>query len=178
MTSLSTHIEICLVTLLFMIIARASWHKFTDFYEAVGFAQDYDVVPAAWTPLLVRALAIVEASTALALIVPASRAWGSLIAGTFFFVYLLLMVHALGHGKSTINCGCGGAPQPVSQMTLLRNITLIAMAGVIAVAPPGTIEFGGIVIAVLAGCVAFSIYSIAELLASHEARLTSLANSD
>lgn len=156
-----------LTSFLVLILARAAWHKGQSYLQTVGFAQGYGLVPASWTPAIVRGLMIAEALVVLALVLPVTRSFGGLAAAGLFLGYGVLMVLALGRGQTEIDCGCGGAPQIVSAITVGRNLLLTALALAVALVPPASIGPAGAALAVTAGVTFFAIYGVAEKLASH-----------
>ncbi len=79
-----------------------------------------------------QALPMVEAATALLLLTP-WRAAGALLAGGLLLAYAAAMALHRARGRS-LDCGCGGAPLPVSWVLVLRNLVL-ALLAVVAVLP-------------------------------------------
>ena len=156
-----------LTSFLVLVLARAAWHKAQAFYETVGFAQGYEVVPRHMVPAIIRGLMGVEILTVLAVLMPFSRPFGGLMAAGVFAGYGLLMAVALMRGRTEIDCGCGGAPQVVSGLTLVRNGGLTLMALAVAALPTGGVGAVGALMAITAGVTFYAIYSVASLLASH-----------
>lgn len=159
--------SVTITAFLAIVLARACWHKLDRYLETVGFAQGYRLVPDAWAAPLVRALTVAEASTLLALLVPATRPLGGLAAASLFAGYGLLMAAALLGGRSRIECGCGGPPQLVSAFTLARNAGLAALGVAVAVLPVTTVPPPDAVVAIAAALVLAAVYGVAEKLASH-----------
>ncbi|ODT47716.1 MauE/DoxX family redox-associated membrane protein [Devosia sp. 63-57] len=118
-----------------LIFARAAWHKLSEFTEFTGFVADYQllperlVVPASW--------AIVTAETAsVALqLVPGGRLLGLGIAVMMLLAYAGAMAVNIRRGRTAIECGCGGAVQPLSWSLVVRNAILATM-GLVAIAMP------------------------------------------
>lgn len=167
MIALSQLAAATVTSFLVLILARAAWHKGQAFHQTVGFAQGYGLVPASWTPALVRGLMLAETLLVLALLLPASRPLGGVMAAALFAGYGLLMVLALAHGRREIDCGCGGAPQIVSGLTVGRNLLLTALALAVAAVAPAPIGTLGALLSVTAGLTFYAIYCLAEKLASH-----------
>lgn len=159
--------SVTITALLVILLARAAWHKLDRFLETVGFAQGYGLVPDAWAAPAVRALTVAEGATILALLVPATRPLGGLLAAGLFAGYGLLMAAALLRGRTRIECGCGGAPQVVSGLTLVRNAVLAGLGGAVAVLPVATVPPLGAGIAIAAALVLAAQYGVAEKLGSH-----------
>lgn len=125
--------------LVVVILLQAFWHKTTAFWEVVGFARDYDLIPESWTAPAVRGLAGAEAVAILLLLLPVTRPFGGLVAGVLFAGYGLAMFAALRAGKTSIQCGCGGPPQIISAVTLGRNAVLTLIAFGVAIVPSGQV---------------------------------------
>ncbi|MBD9527339.1 MauE/DoxX family redox-associated membrane protein [Paracoccus sp. PAR01] len=156
-----------LAWVLALVLCRASLHKLTDFYRTVGAALDYGAAPEAWVPRLVRLLGIVEAGCVLALIVPASRPFAGMVAAILFAVYALLMARVLRQGRVQIDCGCGGAPQPISGLSLLRNGVLTGAGVAVALLPVAATGPLGAILGLLCGLTLFASYALLEKFASH-----------
>lgn len=167
MDSLVAHGVVAATVLVVVILARAAWHKTSQFLPSVGFAQDYGVLPEALVPTALRLLALAEAATVLLLLLPATRQIGGLGAAGLFLGYGLLMALALSRGKTRIDCGCGGAPQIVSGATVARNAVLAGVALAIAAAPLQVVGPWGAALGILAGLMLTLLYTIAETLISH-----------
>lgn len=150
-----------------LVLGRAGRHKLTDFYRAVGAALDYGAVPEAWIPPVVRLLGIIETGCALALVLPATRPWAGIVALGIFAGYRLLMARVLWQGRREIDCGCGGAPQPVSGLSLLRNAVLSAAAAPVALLPAASVGLTGFIVALACGFTLFASYALLEKFASH-----------
>lgn len=152
---------------LVVLLARACWHKLDRYLETVGFAQGYGLVPDRWAAPIVRALTVAEAGIALALLVPGTRQPGGLAAAALFGGYGTLMAAALLQGRLRIDCGCGGAPQVVSVLTLLRNAFLTVLGLAVAVLPSATVPPREAAVAIAAALVLAATYGVAEKLTSH-----------
>lgn len=159
--------SVTITALLVILLARAAWHKLDRFLETVGFAQGYGLVPDAWAAPIVGALTAAEAAAILALLWPATRPLGGLLAAGLFAGYGLLMAAALRKGRTRIECGCGGAPQIVSGLTLGRNAVLAALGLTIAMLPVTTVPPAGALIAIAAALVLAAQYGVAEKLGAH-----------
>lgn len=167
MGDLSQLTSATLTSFLVLVLARAAWHKWQAFYETVGFAQGYGLVPRHMVPAIVRGLMGAEALTVLALLLPVTRPFGGLMAAGLFAGYGVLMAAALLRGQTEIDCGCGGTPQIVSGLTLGRNAVLTVMALAVAMITTGPLGAMGAIMAITAGITLFAIYGVAEKLASH-----------
>ena len=85
------------------------------------------------------ALPLIEAATALLLLTP-WRAAGALLAGGLLLAYAAAMALHRARGR-TLDCGCGGAPLPVSWALVLRNV-LLAWLAVVAILPASARAMG------------------------------------
>lgn len=168
MTNLSALAAVTITTFLVVVLTRAAWHKFDRFLETVGFAQGYGLVPHHWVIPIVRALMLAEIIAVMALILPATQAFGALVAAALFAGYGLLMGTALARGRREIDCGCGGLPQIVSGFTLGRNAVLVALSLCVAAFPvTAAVPPVDAAAAIGAGLVLTAIYTNIERLAAH-----------
>ena len=167
MTGAGSLASVTITAFLVIVLARAAWHKIDRFLETVGFAQGYGLVPEAWTAPIVWALTAAEVAAIVALLVPPTRPFGGLLAAGLFAGYGLLMAAALRRGQTRIECGCGGAPQIVSGVTLGRNAVLAGLALTVAMLPVTTVPPAGALIAIAAALVLAAQYGIAEKLGAH-----------
>jgi hypothetical protein len=167
MTGAGSLASVTVTAFLVILLARAAWHKVERFLETVGFAHGYGLVPEAWAAPIVRALTAAEVAAILTLLVPATRPLGGLAAAGLFAGYGLLMAAALLRGRTQIECGCGGAPQIVSGLTLARNAGLAGLAVAVAVLPAATVPPLGALVAIAAALVLAAQYGVAERLAAH-----------
>lgn len=159
--------SVTITAFLVILLARSVWHKIDGFLETVGFAQGYGLVPDPWAAPVVRGLTVAEGATILALLVPMTRPLGGLMAAGLFAGYGLLMAAALLRGRTHIECGCGGAPQIVSGLTLARNAVLAALGIAVAALPVTTVPPLGALIAIVAALVLAAQYGLAGKLGSH-----------
>ena len=120
-------ISTLLMSYLFVVSAL---QKLTDAGYFQQVITDYQVLPAALSPLLARVLPLVELGAGIALLIPLSR---SAALGT---VTLLLAIYSAAialnilRGRRDIDCGCAGPgqEQSLSGWLLGRNALLIIMA--------------------------------------------------
>ena len=134
-----------------LVFARAAWHKLSEFTEFTGFVADYKlvperlVVPVSW--------AIVGAETAIIALqlVPGGRLVGLGISVLMLLAYAGAMSVSIRRGRTAIECGCGGAAQPLSSALVARNAILAAM-GLTAIAlPVGPMSAPDAIAAIAAG---------------------------
>ena len=167
MTQLAPITAVACSTFVALILIRSVWHKSHAFLETVGFAQGYGLVPDAWTPAIIRALTVVEAATVLGLLMPGIHAWAGWAAAGIFAGYGLLMALALARGQTRIDCGCGGAPQRISGLTLGRNAGFTALGLGIALLPSGGLGPLAVLTGIAMGLTFAALQGVAERLAAH-----------
>lgn len=167
MADLGSYTSAAAVCFLTAVLVRAALHKWQNYPETVGFAQGYGLVPDTITPAIVRFLAVIEPLIVVGLLLPLTREGAALAAAGLFAGYGVLMTLALRAGRDRIDCGCGGAPQIVSGLTLGRNAVLVLIALSVALLPSGTVGPAGAAVAIATGLTFFAIYSVVEKLASH-----------
>ncbi len=83
-------------------------------------------VPDALQPTLVWALPLAEGVAALGLVTP-WRGMAALLAAALLGLYAAAMAWHLAQGR-VLDCGCGGAPLPLSGWLVARNAVLAAVA--------------------------------------------------
>ena len=167
MIELASLASVTITSFLVILLARAVWHKAERFLETVGFAQGYGLVPDALAAPIVRALMLAEVVAILALMVPAWRAAGGVLAAGLFVGYGAIMAAALAQGRERIDCGCGGLPQIVSGFTLGRNAVLAGLALAVAALPTVALSRAEVAVAIAGALVLAAIFAIVERLASH-----------
>jgi uncharacterized membrane protein YphA (DoxX/SURF4 family) len=111
--------------------------------DPAGFAQEianYQLAPEL-APYVAAALPVTELLIALGLLLPLPRqlvAWrraAGLAAGVVLAAFTVAVVSVVGRGIN-IDCGCFGAGSgPVSGLTVLRNLSLLALAGAVTWIP-------------------------------------------
>lgn len=144
---------------------RAAWHKAQAFLETTGFVAAYGLLPPGREALATRALILAEAAVVAALAVPATRALGAAGAAALLLVYAGAMAAALRSGRRRIDCGCGGAPQAISTLTIARNLVLAGAAIVLALTPAaGPAGAAGAALSLAAGLTFWCLYGIVERL--------------
>ena len=107
-------------------------------------------VPEALQPALVWALPLAEGLAALGLVTP-WRPAAALLAAALLALYGAAMAWHLARGR-VLDCGCGGAPLPLSTALVLRNLVLAGVA-LAAALPAGARAIGSADVAVAAAAV-------------------------
>lgn len=157
--ALASGTAVVFTTLLF---ARAAVHKLWDFTAFTGYVADYRLMPDSWARVAGGVVVGTELLAVAALVVPGGQAVGVGLAILLLLGYAAAMGINLRRGRDRIECGCGGAVQPLSRSLILRNLALAALA---AVGFGGT-DFGLLapeaVAALLAGCTLWIGYALVD----------------
>ena len=158
------------------LFARAAWHKFSALDYYAGLLGAYGLRE----PRVARAAAIAVAATelgvALSVAYPPTRFYGACVAGLLLFGYAALLAVQLWMGKTTLDCGCGGADSGlrISAHLPLRNLALMAVLAPCVLAPagtgPGAMAWASLA---LAGLVAL-LYQCCELIIANAQKLRAI----
>lgn len=163
------------VVFMALLFARALVHKLADVTAFGGFLADYGILP----PSLVRpaavAVLVAEGLVIATLLVPAAWTVGSLLAAALLAVYGLAIAHAVRSGRRWIECGCGGAMQPVSWPLVARNALLAAVALLGTAGAGGSLDTGEAVAVIAAGFAVFLGYMLADQILGNAAHAASRA---
>jgi hypothetical protein len=139
--------------LLSLVLVRALLHKLSHHAELTGTIRNYRLVPHALVPLTAGLVVLCEACAALGLMLPQTRVPAALLACTLLLIYAAAMGINLLRGRTSIDCGCGGAAHGISCLHVLRNLVL-ALCAVLAMASGGSGGATGFeLLAVTGGCV-------------------------
>ena len=110
-----------------LLFVRAALHKLGDRYRFQGILADYGYLPERALPAAAFAIPVLELATAVLLIMPTARPVGAALAGTLLIAYAIAMAISLARGQYLMDCGCGGAPEPISWLLVARNAGLVAL---------------------------------------------------
>jgi hypothetical protein len=168
-----------------LLLVAAGWTAALLLHAAAGKLADRGLfhqhlaaygVPEALQPALVWALPLVEAAAALGLVTP-WRSTAALGGAAVLTVYGAAMAWHLARGR-VLDCGCGGAPLPLSPALVARNAVLAAVA-VVAALPStgravGVADFAVAVGALLLGALLLAAFS--QVLRSQPARVRSTSS--
>lgn len=157
------------VAFLALLFARAAIHKVFDFTAFTGFVADYRLVPDAMVRPLAALVAAAEVAVVLALILPGGQAAGALLAAALLLAYAGGMAVNLRRGRDRIECGCGGAPQPLGWLLVGRNLVLAAIAGAAAAVPLSIPGLAGTLVVTLGGLTCFAAYLLADQILANAA---------
>jgi hypothetical protein len=109
-----------------LLLVRAALHKLGDRYRFQGILADYGLLPEGSLSNAAFFVPLVELTAAILLIMPSTRQTGAALAGTLLTGYAIVMAISLARGQYLVDCGCGGAPEPISWALVSRNIGLVA----------------------------------------------------
>jgi hypothetical protein len=165
-TSLVAATATAFIALLF---ARAAWHKFSDFTAFTGYVADYDVVPEKYVRFASMAVAAAEAVVILALLTPGGNVVGSLTAMAMLALYAGAMAINIGRGRDRIECGCGGAMQPLSWRLVIRNGVLAMIAALGLLASPDALALEEAIAALIGGFTLWAGYILVEQIMANAA---------
>lgn len=153
------------------LFARAALHKAWDFTAFTGFVQDYRLLPEALVRLAAAALLLAEGLVVAAMLIPGARAFGLMLGAGLLQGYGIAMAVNVARGRRHIECGCGGAVQPVTPALLARNAVLAMLLIAGALAPAAPLGLAEAAAAIAAGLIAFAGYLMADQLLSNAAYL-------
>ena len=125
MIAIDPLLSMILATCLALVFAPAAWHKLRERDLFAAQVQAYAILPRRLR-VLAHALGPLEAAAAMALLGAAPGAGAGLAAG-LLLIYALAMALNLLRGR-VLDCGCGGAPQPLSWGLVVRNLAMVLMA--------------------------------------------------
>lgn len=173
-SSLASLASATITVVIALIFARAALHKLTEFTEFTGFVNDYRVV----SERLVRPASIGIVTAEIAVVglqlLPGGRLPGLAIAAGMFALYALAMGFNIQRGRTHIECGCGGAVQPLSWALVIRNVVLVLLVGLAMLTGPVSLGFSGTATAIACGIAGWVVFLLAEQILANSslARLT------
>jgi hypothetical protein len=114
------------VLLLAVVFGAAALAKLKDLDAFEGVVAQYRLLPAVLVRPFVRILPGVELGATLALLLPATRAFGAATLVGLLVLFAGAMAINLGRGRSDIDCGCfvGVHKQRISWALVVRNLVL------------------------------------------------------
>ncbi len=112
-------------------------HKLTAWPRFLASLQAYRLVGGGLTPLVGALLVAAELAIAIGLLAtPLVVGWSVLFAqvsltaaARILLIYFAAMAINVGRGRLYIDCGCGDAPTSLGAGVLIRNLCLVALAG-------------------------------------------------
>ncbi len=172
--SLTSLLAAALTVFVSLIFARAAWHKLGEFTEFTGFVADYKLVPERLVGPVSFAIVGAECASVALQLVPNGRPFGLGIAVLMLLAYAGAMAINIRRGRTSIECGCGGAVQPLAWSLVVRN-GLLAALGLAALALPlGPMNASDAVAAIVSGFAVWVAFLLIEQILSNAsiARLT------
>lgn len=117
-----------------LVLAMAAGHKLLDRERLAASAAALTGAPVALGVPISLAAAAYEAAVALALLFPATRPAGAMLAAVLWSAYGIALMRRLG---STLDCGCNFAARakPVDSFAVLRAFALAALATIALLTP-------------------------------------------
>lgn len=117
-----------------VVFGLSAWGKLTDGAGTRKAVGEFGI-PLSWVPAVAWGLPTVEAVVAVAVLPPWTAAAAALVAILLLGMFTGAVVRLLKQGKRPV-CSCFGAGSaaPIGRGTVARNIVLIALAGLTAVA--------------------------------------------
>jgi len=109
-----------------LVFAISVSHKLRDYSRFKASLAAYRLVPASLLSLLAPVVILLELLAIIAIVLPVGP--GAAIAFGLLVLYTLALVINLARGNTSIDCGCGDAPTPISGWLLLRNGALLLLA--------------------------------------------------
>lgn len=155
-----------------LVLARAAVHKAADPARFEGVLADYRLAPESVLPGLKMAIPLTEAACALALAIPVSRAAGAAAAAGLLLAYSVAMGVNLARGRREIDCGCGGAPEPLGWGLVLRNFAFAAALAPVIAGTGSALGLGGTLAAWVPALFALLAFGAGEQLLANHARMT------
>jgi hypothetical protein len=107
-------------------------------------------------------------------LIPGGQVAGLLLGMAMLGVYATGMAVNIRRGRTTIECGCGGAGQPLGWPLVIRNLVLMAIAAIGVATAPFSLDAGGAVAALASGFALWTGFILAEQILTNAsvARLT------
>ena len=118
-----------------LVFAQSLLHKLQDFTRFSSALAAYRLLPPALVAPGAGRLAAAGAGVVVLLLGPAGRAAGAAAAAALLGLYAAAMTVNLARGRTDLDCGCGGEPQPLHWGLVLRN-GLLATGALPAAWPP------------------------------------------
>ncbi|MFZ1624067.1 MAG: MauE/DoxX family redox-associated membrane protein [Gammaproteobacteria bacterium] len=124
------------LSILFATAAVSKLRNRRDFYAAM---LAYQLLPPRWAMSLADILPWAEAAIATGLILDVNGALPA--AASLLLIYALAMAVNLARGRRDLDCGCGGAPQPLNVWLVGRNLLLAGAALAGSFSPAGSLTW-------------------------------------
>ncbi len=148
----------------------ASAHKLRDMVDFRSVLATYRVLPDGLVALAAWLVVAIEACIGLGMLWQFSAAYVG--GAAMLLAYAAVMTINLVRGRRFIDCGCGGATQPLSVGLVVRNVVLAA-AALIALVPAPARPLGWLdIVSMVAGVLVLgTLYAATNQLLAARARL-------
>ena len=144
-------------------------HKLRDYPRFKASLAAYQLFPASLLDLFAPLVVLLEVAAIVAILLPTGP--GVSIAFGLLLLYTLALTVNLLRGNTSIDCGCGDTPTPISGWLLLRNgaLLMLALPHEPESGPPDLLHWA--LVATLVGLLMIFYLIFEQLLANH-ARLS------
>ena len=109
-----------------LVFALSVSHKLRDYARFRASLGAYQLFPERWLGLFAPLVILLELAAIVAILLPTGP--GVSVAFGLLVIYTVALTINLLRGNTSIDCGCGDAPTPISGWLLLRNGGLLLLA--------------------------------------------------
>ncbi|WP_373019996.1 MauE/DoxX family redox-associated membrane protein [Thiomicrorhabdus sp.] len=162
MSEIIPYLNLACLVFIILLMLKAALHKAFDFLEFQGFVADYELIPEKLIKPFSAALVGLELASVGMMLVNSLRDYGLMLAIALFIVYAIAIGINLLRGRTSIECGCGGAPQLLGPVLIWRNALLVLAAALPLAGIPENMSAPDILIAMAAGIFLWTLYSLFE----------------
>ncbi|MCX5497251.1 hypothetical protein OSH11_21305 [Kaistia dalseonensis] len=157
-----------------LIFVRSALHKAGAFTEFTGFVADYQIVGERLVQPVSMGIVGAEILVVALQLIPGGQVPGLMLAAGLLALYAAAMAVNIWRGRTHIECGCGGAVQPLAWALVMRNGALVLLAGLAAATGPLSLDVAGTATAIACGFAAWVAFLLAEQILANSslARLT------
>lgn len=105
--------------------------KVRNMQEHILIVKEYRILPSSQIYIVARVEVLIELFTGMMLFLGLFQTIGAVLASLLLILYSLAITINLIRGRNGISCGCGGAvgSHQISWFLVLRNLTLMTLAG-------------------------------------------------
>jgi len=153
-----------------LLFARAALHKLTDFTEFTGFVADYKLLPERFVAPVSALIVAAECAVVVTPLIPGAMPLAGLLGGLLLAGYGVAMAVNIVRGRDRIECGCGGAAQPLSWALVARNAVLVGVALVAVFGGPVSLSLDGTLAALATGVLLLAGFLLVEQILANDAR--------
>ncbi len=145
-----------------LIFVRAAWHKLSEFTEFTGFVADYKVLPERLVQPASMAIVAAEVLVVALQFVPGGNVFGLALAAAMLSLYAAVMALNIRRGRTFIECGCGGAVQPLAWSLVVRNAVLVLVALSAIFTGQYALDAAGAITSIISGVAVWAVFLLAE----------------